>query len=194
LLAVDDSHGTGVLGERGRGAPEEEGVHGEIDVMTGTLGKALGGAAGGFVAGPASLVGILRQRSRPYLFSNALPPMIVAGSLEAFDILDEEPDRIAKLRANTAYFRGELRSRGFEVPDGVHPVVPIIVGETALAIRMSHELLEQGVYVSGFGYPVVPHGEARLRAQISAGHDRDELATAIEAIVRVGVEHEVIHT
>lgn len=191
LLVVDDSHATGVLGERGRGTAEELGVHGQVDIVTGTLGKALGGAAGGFVAGPGPLVDMLRQRSRPYLFSNSLPPPIVAASLEAFDLLDEGPELIRRLRENTRFFRDRLRERGLEVPDGVHPIVPIMVGETALAIRMSQELLEEGVYVSGFGYPVVPQGEARLRAQVSAAHDRDELEEAVEAIARVGARHGV---
>lgn len=191
LLVVDDSHATGVLGERGRGTAEELGVHGQVDIVTGTLGKALGGAAGGFVAGPGPLVDMLRQRSRPYLFSNSLPPPIVAASLEAFDLLDEGPELIRRLRENTRFFRDRLREHGLEVPDGVHPIVPIMVGETALAIRMSQELLEEGVYVSGFGYPVVPQGEARLRAQVSAAHDRDELEEAVEAIARVGARHGV---
>jgi glycine C-acetyltransferase len=192
LMVVDDSHGTGVLGDRGRGTMEELGVHGDVDVVTGTLGKALGGAVGGFVAGPQAVVEILRQRSRPYLFSNALPPMVAAGSLAAFDLLDEEPERVAKLRENTRNFRSALRDRGFDVPEGVHPIVPVIVGDTALAIQMSREILEEGVYVSGFGFPVVPRGEARLRAQISAAHDAEELETAVEAIARVGQRHGVI--
>jgi glycine C-acetyltransferase len=192
LLVVDDSHGTGVLGERGRGTMEELGVHGQVDVVTGTLGKALGGAVGGFVAGPSAVVEILRQRSRPYLFSNAMPPMVAAGSLTAFDILDEEPDRVRRLRENTSAFREALRERGFDVREGVHPIVPIIVGDTALAIRLSRELLEEGVYVSGFGFPVVPKGEARLRAQISAAHSREELDTAVEAIACVGARHGVV--
>jgi glycine C-acetyltransferase len=192
LVVVDDSHGTGVLGKRGRGTMEELGVYGEVDVVTGTLGKALGGAVGGFVAGPSAVVEILRQRSRPYLFSNALPPMVAAGSLAAFDLLDEEPQRVDRLRENTRWFREGLRDRGFDVREGVHPIVPIIVGDTALAIRMSKELLEEGVYVSGFGFPVVPKGEARLRAQISAAHERGELGTAIEAITRVGARHGVV--
>lgn len=194
VLVVDDSHATGVLGERGRGTAEELGVHGEVDVVTSTLGKAMGGAIGGFVAGPRAVVEILRQRSRPYLFSNSIPPMVAAAALEAFDLLDDEPERVGRLRENTERFRTALRERGFEVPEGVHPVVPIIVGETALAIRMSDELLEEGVYVSGFGYPVVPRGEARLRAQISAAHSTDELDRAVEAIARVGARHGVVAT
>lgn len=192
VLVVDDSHGTGALGEHGRGTMEELGVHGQVDIVTGTLGKALGGAVGGFVTGPGPVVEILRQRSRPYLFSNALPPMVAAGSLAAFDLLDEEPERIVRLRENTRFFREALRDRGFDVREGVHPVVPIIVGDTALAIRMSKDLLTEGVYVSGFGFPVVPKGEARLRAQISAAHTREELEAAVEAIARVGARHGVV--
>ena len=189
LLVVDDSHGTGTLGERGRGTAEELGVHGRVDVVTGTLGKALGGAAGGFVAGPAALVAMLRQRSRPYLFSNSLPPPIVGASLAAFDLLEESPELVRRLRENTGFFRKGLQERGFDVPEGVHPVVPILVGETALAITMSRELLDEGVYLSGFGFPVVPHGEARLRAQISAAHEREDLSRALDAIARVGSRH-----
>jgi glycine C-acetyltransferase len=185
-LVVDDSHATGVLGARGRGTAEEQGVHGRIPITTGTLGKALGGAAGGFVAGPSAVVETLRQRSRPYLFSNALPPMIVAASLAAFDLLDAEPERVARLRENTRWFREALRERGFDVREGIHPVVPVIVGDTALAIKLSDELFERGIYVSGFGFPVVPKGEARLRCQISAAHTRDELVRAVEAIAEVG--------
>jgi glycine C-acetyltransferase len=192
LLVVDDSHGTGTLGARGRGTAEELGVHGQVDVVTGTLGKALGGAAGGFVAGPAALVAMLRQRSRPYLFSNSLPPPIVGASLAAFELLDESPQLVRRLRENTTFFREGLRERGFDVPEGVHPVVPILVGETALAIALSKELLGEGVYVSGFGFPVVPHGEARLRAQISAAHEREDLGRALDAIARVGSRHGVV--
>jgi glycine C-acetyltransferase len=192
LLVVDDSHGTGVLGTRGRGTAEEQGVHGQVPVTTGTLGKALGGAAGGFVAGPRPVVETLRQRSRPYLFSNALPPMIVAASLAAFDLIDEEPRRVERLRENTRWFREALRERGFDVREGIHPVVPVIVGDTALAIRLSNELFDHGVYVSGFGFPVVPQGEARLRCQVSAAHTREELARAVEAIAEVGASAGVI--
>jgi glycine C-acetyltransferase len=191
-LVVDDSHATGVLGARGRGTAEEQGVHGRIPITTGTLGKALGGAAGGFVAGPSAVVETLRQRSRPYLFSNALPPMIVAASLAAFDLLDAEPERVARLRENTRWFREALRERGFDVREGIHPVVPVIVGDTALAIKLSGELFERGIYVSGFGFPVVPKGEARLRCQISAAHTRDELVRAVEAIAEVGQSAGVI--
>ena len=191
-LVVDDSHATGVLGRRGRGTAEEQGVHGKVPITTGTLGKAMGGAAGGFVAGPEAVVDVLRQRSRPYLFSNAMPPAIVAASLAAFDLLDEQPELVARLRENTLWFREALRERGFDVREGIHPVVPVIVGDTALAIRLSNELFERGVYVSGFGFPVVPQGEARLRCQISAAHTREELTRAVEAIAEVGASAGVI--
>lgn len=192
LLVVDDSHATGVLGARGRGTAEEQGVHGAVDVMTGTLGKALGGAAGGFVAGPRAIVDALRQWSRPYLFSNALPPVIVKPALAAFDLLEESSALVERLRENTAWFRAALAEQGFDVREGVHPIVPVIVGETALAIQMSRELLEGGVYVSGFGFPVVPHGEARLRPQVSAAHERADLERAVEAIAAVGARHGVV--
>ncbi|HEY7460993.1 MAG TPA: glycine C-acetyltransferase [Gemmatimonadota bacterium] len=192
LLAVDDSHATGVLGPRGRGTAEELGIHGQIDIVTGTLGKALGGAAGGFITGPQPLVDVLRQRSRPYLFSNSLPPPLVASSLRALQILDEDPSLLDRLRENTGYFRERLAALGFEVRPGIHPVIPIIVGETALAIEMSRELLEEGVYVSGFGYPVVPKGEARLRVQVSAALTRAELDRALAAFAKVGGRHALV--
>ena len=152
----------------------------------------MGGAAGGFVAGPQAVVDVLRQRSRPYLFSNAMPPAIVAAALAAFDLLDDQPELVARLRENTLWFREALRERGFDVREGIHPVVPVIVGDTALAIRLSNELFERGVYVSGFGFPVVPQGEARLRCQISAAHTREELTRAVEAIAEVGASAGVI--
>ena len=192
LLAVDDSHGTGVLGARGRGTAEELGIHGQIDIVTGTLGKAMGGAVGGFVTGPQPVVDILRQRSRPYLFSNSLPPPLVASALRAFQILEEDASLVGQLRAHTVYFRERLGELGFQVRPGIHPVIPIIVGDEALAIRMSGELLEEGVYVSGFGYPVVPMGEARLRVQISAALSREDLDRALEAFALVGRRHGII--
>ncbi|HEU4520443.1 MAG TPA: glycine C-acetyltransferase [Thermoanaerobaculia bacterium] len=185
FLVVDDSHGTGVLGATGRGTPEELGVFGKIDAYTSTLGKALGGSHGGFTTGPRVLVDYLRQKSRPYLFSNTLPPAVVLGSLAAFDLLESDPSFVARLRDNTRYFREALTSRGIQVREGIHPIVPIIVGDTAKAISMSGELLDRGIYVSGFGFPVVPQGHARLRCQISAAHTREHLDRAIEAIVSV---------
>jgi glycine C-acetyltransferase len=185
FLVVDESHGTGVLGKTGRGTPEELGVFGKIDAYTSTLGKALGGSHGGFTTGPKALVDYLRQKSRPYLFSNTLPPAVVMGSLAAIDLLEKDPSFITRLRDNTLYFRQQLTSKGIMVREGIHPIVPIIIGDTAKAIGMSRELLKRGVYVSGFGFPVVPQGQARLRCQISAAHTREHLDKAISAIVDV---------
>jgi glycine C-acetyltransferase len=188
LLAVDDSHATGVLGKTGRGTAEEQGVFDRIPITTGTLGKAMGSAAGGFVAGPKPLVEILRQRSRPYLFSNSLPPSVAAGSLEAFRMLREDPSPVARLRDNAAYFRAAIAQAGFRIPHGTHPIVPVIVGDTAKALAMGKALFEKGVYVSGFGFPVVPHGQARLRCQVSAAHEKPDLDLAVDAFVQVGKE------
>jgi glycine C-acetyltransferase len=192
FLVVDDSHGTGVLGETGRGTAEELGVFGKIDAYTSTLGKALGGSHGGFTTGPRPLVEYLRQKSRPYLFSNTLPPAVVLGSMAAIDLLRNDRSFITRLRENTAYFRQQLASRGIPVREGIHPIVPIIIGDTAKAISMSKELLDRGVYVSGFGFPVVPQGAARLRCQISAAHTREHLDRAIEAIVAVAEKNGVV--
>ena len=185
FLVVDDSHGTGVLGRTGRGTAEELGVLGSIDAYTSTLGKALGGSHGGFTTGPRPLVEYLRQKSRPYLFSNTLPPAVVMGSLAALDLLQNDSSFVTRLRENTMYFRRELTAKGVQVRAGIHPIVPIIVGDTAKAIAMSLELLDRGIYVSGFGFPVVPQGHARLRCQISAAHTREHLDLAIAAIADV---------
>jgi glycine C-acetyltransferase len=187
FLVVDESHGTGVLGKTGRGTAEELGVFGRIDAYTSTLGKALGGSHGGFTTGPRVLVEYLRQKSRPYLFSNTLPPAVVMGSLAAFDLLERDHSFIDRLHENTRYFREQLTARGVRVREGIHPIVPIIIGDTAKAIAMSQELLRRGVYVSGFGYPVVPQGQARLRCQISAAHTREQLDRAIAAISEVAL-------
>ena len=192
LLAVDDSHATGVLGATGRGTAEEQGMLEEIDVTTGTLGKAMGSAAGGFTTGPKELIETLRQRSRTYLFSNSLPPAVVAGSLEAFRMLREDPAPVRKLRDNAAYFRKAMSDAGFQIPHGTHPIVPVIVGDTAKALSMGKALLEEGVYVSGFGFPVVPHGQARLRCQVSAAHERVDLDRAVDSFRKVGKKFEVI--
>jgi len=191
-LVVDDSHATGVLGATGRGSAEELGVMDRVPVWTSTLGKAMGSAAGGFTTGPAPLVDLLRQRSRTSLFSNALPPAVAAGSLEAFRILMEDPAPVLTLRANAALFRRRMKEEGFQIPDGVHPIVPVIVGETSKALAMSAALFERGVYVSGFGFPVVPQGEARLRCQISAVHTTEDLEGAVAAFVAVGREFGVL--
>jgi glycine C-acetyltransferase len=186
IVAVDDSHGTGVLGKTGRGTPEHFGVLGEVDIVTSTLGKALGGAAGGFTAGSAALTDYLTQRSRPQLFSNALPPTVAGSALEAVRVIEREPQRVERLRENTRYFRERITEAGFNPLPGDTPIVPIIVGETALAITMSDLLLQQGVFVTGFGFPVVPHGQARVRCQLSAAHTRDQLDFAVEAFGKAG--------
>ena len=187
FLVVDESHGTGVLGKTGRGTPEEQGVFGQIDCYTSTLGKALGGSHGGFTTGPKVLVDYLRQKSRPYLFSNTLPPAVVMGSMAAIDLVRNDTSYVDRLRDNTRYFREQLTARGVRVREGISPIVPIIIGDTAKAISMSQELLKRGVYVSGFGFPVVPQGAARLRCQISAAHTREHLDRAIQAISDVAL-------
>ena len=192
LLAVDDSHATGVLGATGRGTAEEQGVMDKVTVTTGTLGKAMGSAAGGFTTGPRPLIETLRQRSRTYLFSNSLPPSVVAGSLEAFRMLREDPAPVRKLRENASYFRKAITEAGFRIPHGTHPIVPVIVGDTAKALAMGKALFEEGIYVSGFGFPVVPHGQARLRCQVSAAHERSDLDRAVDAFRKVGKKFEVI--
>ncbi len=186
IVVMDDSHGTGVLGMRGRGTAEYHGVLGEVDVITSTLGKAVGGAAGGFTAGPAALTDYLTQRSRPQLFSNALPPTVAGSALAAVTFIEQHPERVERLRENTAYFRDAITEAGFKPIPGETPIVPIIVGETALAIRMSEMMLDEGIFVTGFGYPVVPQGHARIRCQLSAAHTRDDLETAVRAFSRVG--------
>jgi len=191
LLVVDESHGTGVLGRTGRGTAEEQGVFGKIDAYTSTLGKALGGSHGGFTTGPKVLVDYLRQKSRPYLFSNTLPPAVVMGSMAAIDLLEKDTSFVDRLRENTTYFRAQLTAKGVRVREGIHPIVPIIIGDTAKAIAISNELLDRGIYVSGFGFPVVPQGAARLRCQISAAHTREHLDRALTAIVEVTQKHGV---
>jgi len=186
LLFVDESHATGVLGKTGRGTPEQCGVHGKIDVISGTLGKALGGAAGGFIAGRKDLVDFLRQKSRPYTFSNTLPPPVAAASLEAIKLLEDDSSLVTKLHENTAYFRKEIKNLGFTILEGIHPIVAIMLGEASTAMDMSRELLHEGVYIRGLWYPVVPKGEARLRAQISAAHELKDLDRALQAFQKVG--------
>ncbi len=186
VVVVDDSHATGVLGASGRGTPEHFGVIGEVDVITSTLGKALGGAAGGFVAGSRALCDILTQRSRPQLFSNALPPTVAASALASVHFLQAHPERVMTLRENANYFRAAITEAGFAPLPGETPIVPIIIGETATAMRMSDMLLEEGVFVTGFGFPVVPQGEARIRCQVSAAHTREDLDEAIAAFKVVG--------
>jgi glycine C-acetyltransferase len=186
ILFVDDSHGVGVCGRTGRGSPEQLGVHGKIDVLSGTLGKAMGGAAGGYITGKKDLVAYLRQKSRPYIFSNSLPPSVVTAAIEAFTLLEKDSSFVERLRANTQYFRKRIQELGFKILEGDHPIVPIMLGEASVAMDMSNALLDEGVYIKGLWYPVVPKGEARLRAQISAAMDESILDRALAAFERVG--------
>jgi len=192
IVAVDDSHGTGVLGATGRGTAEHYGVLGEVDIITSTLGKALGGAAGGFVAASAPVCDMLTQRSRPQLFSNALPPTVASSALASIRQLEHHPELVGKLRDNTRYFRSAISEAGFKPLPGETPIVPIIVGETATAIKVSDMLLDEGVFVTGFGFPVVPQGQARVRCQLSAAHSRDDLDQAIAAFKTVGTKLGII--
>jgi len=184
LVMVDDSHAAGFLGARGRGTPEFCGVAGRIDVITGTLGKALGGASGGFTTGRREIIDLLRQRSRPYLFSNTLAPAVAAASIAALGLLERSTELRDRLEANTAFFRAELARLGIAIRPGTHPIVPVMIGDAALSQRVSARLLELGVYAVGFFYPVVPAGTARIRTQLSAGHSREDLAFALEQFDR----------
>jgi glycine C-acetyltransferase len=188
VTLVDDSHGTGVMGRRGRGVAEHFGLLGQIDVITGTLGKALGGAAGGFVASSAQVVEMLTQASRPQIFSNALPATIAASAMRAVEVLEDDPAIVKKLHDNAGYLRRGLRERGFRPLDSSSAIIPILVGETSFAIRMSDRLLDEGVFVTGFGYPVVPEGTARLRVQASAALEKEDMDRALEAFTKVGSE------
>jgi glycine C-acetyltransferase len=188
LVMVDDSHAVGVLGAGGRGSIEHCGVMGRVDLITGTLGKALGGGSGGYTSGRKEFVELLRQRSRPYLFSNTLPPAVVGASLKALELLGASPEILETLRRNTAHFRKALTSRGFKVREGSHPIVPIMLGEAELAQEMAKRLYEKGVYVSGFFFPVVPKGTARIRTQVSAAHSLADLDFAVNAFAEVGRE------
>jgi glycine C-acetyltransferase len=192
LVMVDDSHATGFVGKHGRGTPEHCGVEGRIDILTSTLGKALGGGSGGFVAAGNQVIAMLRQRSRPYLFSNTLAPAIVGAAIAAFDLLDRSDDLRLKLKENTAYFRGRIGEAGFDIKPGEHAIVPIMLYDSALAQKMSAAMLELGIYVVGFFYPVVPQGQARIRVQISAAHERDHLDRAVEAFKTAGRQLGVI--
>jgi glycine C-acetyltransferase len=183
LVMVDDSHAVGFMGANGRGTHEHHGVMGRVDAMTGTLGKALGGASGGYVSGRQELVAMLRQRSRPYLFSNSVPPPIVAASLKVLELIRSAGELRLRLRDNTAFFRREMTEAGFDILPGEHPIVPVMVGDAALASRMADLMLERGVYVVGFSYPVVPQGKARIRTQVSAAHSKSDLERAVKAFV-----------
>jgi glycine C-acetyltransferase len=180
MVMVDDSHAVGFMGEHGRGTPEHHGVTERIDVITGTLGKALGGASGGYTSGRKEIIDLLRQRSRPYLFSNSVAPPIVAASIKAIDLLSESTELRDKLQANTKYFREKIAAIGLEVLPGEHPIVPIMFGEASLAVKMAEALLEKGVYVIAFSFPVVPKGKARIRTQVSAAHSSEDLDFAVE--------------
>jgi glycine C-acetyltransferase len=186
LVMVDDSHATGFVGKRGRGTPEHCGVEGKIDIVTSTLGKALGGGSGGFVAAGREVVGILRQRSRPYLFSNTLAPAIVGAAIAAFELIDKSDDLRGKLAENTAYFRRRMTEAGFDIKPGEHPIVPVMFYESAKAQKLSAALLELGIYVIGFFYPVVPKDQARIRVQVSAAHEREDLDRAVAAFAEAG--------
>jgi glycine C-acetyltransferase len=196
MVMIDDAHSTGFMGKTGRGTPEYRGVMGRVDIITGTLGKALGGASGGFISGKKELIELYRQRSRPYLFSNTLAPAVVGASIAVFDLLSETTELRDKLEANTKYFREKMTEAGFEITPGVHPIVPIMLGkfenDAKLSQDMARDLLEEGIYVIGFYYPVVPRGQARIRVQLSAAHERHHLDKAIEAFTKVGKKYNVI--
>jgi glycine C-acetyltransferase len=181
MVMVDDSHAVGFVGARGRGTPELHGVIGRIDIVTGTLGKALGGASGGYTSGRKEIIDLLRQRSRPYLFSNSVAPAVVGASLKVLDLLESSDDLRARLRENTAWFRQQMTSLDFDILPGDHPIVPVMIGDAARATRMADLLLDKGVYVIGFSYPVVPVGKARIRTQVSAAHTREDLQAAVTA-------------
>lgn len=188
LVMVDDSHAVGFLGPRGRGTPEYHGVMSRVDIVTGTLGKALGGASGGYTSGRREIIEFLRQRSRPYLFSNTLAPPIVGASIKALDLLAESTELRDRLDANTRFFRQGMTDRGFDIVPGEHPIVPIMLGDAVLASKMAEALLERGIYVIAFSYPVVPKGKARIRVQVSAVHTREDLEFALEAFYAVKLE------
>ena len=192
LVMVDDSHAVGFMGDTGAGTPEYWGVRDSVDIVTGTLGKALGGASGGYTSARGPIVEWLRQRSRPYLFSNAVPPVIAATSLEALTILGESSDLRQRVHANAARFRTGMEAAGFELTGAGHPIIPVILGDAKLAGQMADRLLDEGVYVIGFSFPVVPHGQARIRTQMSAAHSRDDIEQAIAAFTKVGLELGVI--
>jgi len=192
LVMVDDSHATGFIGKTGRGSAEHLGVLDRIDIFTSTLGKALGGSCGGFTASRQPIVDLLRQRSRPYLFSNSLPPALVAASLKVFELLTKTTELRDKLEANTAYFRKSMTDAGFDIKDGFHPIVPIMLYDAPLAQKMATALLDEGIYVIGFFFPVVPKGQARIRVQVSAAHERAHLDRAVEAFTKVGRDLGVI--
>jgi glycine C-acetyltransferase len=196
MVMIDDAHSTGFVGKTGRGTPEYRGVMGRVDIITGTLGKALGGASGGFISGRRELIELYRQRSRPYLFSNTLAPVVAGASIAVFDLLSETTELRDKLEENTTYFREKMAEAGFDITPGIHPIVPIMLGkfpnDAKLSQDMAKDLLDEGIYVIGFYYPVVPKGQSRIRVQLSAAHERHHLDRAIEAFTKVGKKHGVI--
>lgn len=192
LVHVDDSHSTGFMGKTGRGTHEHCGVMGRVDIITSTLGKALGGASGGFTCAPKVIVDALRNRSRPYLFSNSVAPPIVAASIAVFDRLSATTELRDRLESHTALFRSMMTEAGFAIKEGVHPIVPIMLGDARLAADLAKDLLDEGIYVIGFSFPVVPKGQARIRVQISAGHSEEQIRFAVQAFVKVGRAHKVI--
>ena len=192
LVMVDDSHATGFFGKTGRGSIEHCGVMGRVDIITSTLGKALGGASGGFTSGRQKIIDLLRQRSRPYLFSNTVAPAIVTTSIAVLKMLSSTTELRDKLEENTKYFRDEMAATGFELKPGIHPIVPIMLGDAKLAQDIASDMLNEGIYVIGFSFPVVPKGEARIRVQISAAHSREQLDKAISAFVKVGSNYQVL--
>ena len=192
LVHVDDSHATGFFGPTGRGSIEHCNVMGRVDIVTSTLGKALGGASGGFTSGRQEIIDMLRQRSRPYLFSNTVAPAIVTASIAVLDIISKTTELRDKVEENTTYFRSEMSVAGFVIKDGVHPIVPIMLGDAKLSQDIARDMLTEGIYVIGFFFPVVPKGEARIRVQISAGHSREQLDHAIKAFIKVGKKYKVV--
>ena len=192
LLFVDDAHAVGVLGKTGAGTPEHFGLHGKIDVLSGTFGKALGGAIGGYIAGSKEIVDLLRQKSRTYIFSNSLPSSVVMASIRALELLKEKPELLKQVRDNANYFRAEVKKMGFDVLEGEHPIVPVMIGDAKLTQEISKKLLEKGLYVVGLWSPVVPEGKARLRFQISAAHTLEQIDRALEILASVGKEMKII--
>jgi glycine C-acetyltransferase len=190
---VDDSHATGFIGARGRGSHELRGVIGRIDILTGTLGKALGGASGGYVAARKEIVGWLRQRSRPYLFSNSIAPPVAAATIRVLDLLESSTDLRERLQANAIYFRGQMQGLGFNLIPGEHPIIPVMLGDAPLAVNLAERVQAQGVYVVAFSFPVVPHGKARIRTQMSAAHSREQLDRVIQAFRLAGRDLSIIH-
>ncbi len=192
MLFVDDAHAVGVIGKSGAGTPEHYGMHGQVDVISGTFGKALGGAVGGYVAGKKELIELLRQKSRTYMFSNSLPPSVVMASIKALDLLKEEAELLDKVKENAKYFRDGAKNLGFKVLDGIHPIVPVMLGDASTTQEVSKKLLEKGLYVVGLWFPVVPEGQARLRFQVSAAHTKDQLDRALQILKETGQEMKII--